>query len=125
MSTTSTERRIDQIMTDPAASKRLKSWLTSAMMDDPIDAANDAEILSNLLITRAWEFCGQQSKIVTSEEPELLGALKLAATTIRQTLEQRGYRPGQCTDAWADVVRKEVAALSTIKSVIENAEQHK
>ena len=43
----------DQILADPAASSWLKTALASALERDPVDAANDAEILVNLLARRA------------------------------------------------------------------------
>ena len=40
---------IEQILTDPAASEWLKDALRSALSRDPVDAANDAEVLAKLL----------------------------------------------------------------------------
>ncbi len=51
---------IDDILTDPEASEWLKSALLSALKRDPVDAANDAGILAQVLeeradrILRAW-----------------------------------------------------------------------
>jgi len=51
---------IDDILTDQEASEWLKSALRSALERDPVDAANDAEVLAQLLeeradrILRAW-----------------------------------------------------------------------
>lgn len=43
---------IDQVLRDPAASYWLKSSLLSALARDPVDAANDAEVLAQLLDRR-------------------------------------------------------------------------
>ena len=40
---------IEQILADPAASDWLKAALHSALARDPVDAANDSEILAKLL----------------------------------------------------------------------------
>ena len=44
--------RIDEVLADPAASYWLKTALRSALCRDPIDAANDSEILARLLEQR-------------------------------------------------------------------------
>jgi hypothetical protein len=43
---------IEQILRDPAASFWLKNALRSALTRDPVDAANDAEVLAELLDRR-------------------------------------------------------------------------
>ena len=43
---------IDAILADPAASYWLKTTLRSALFRDPVDAANDSEILARLLKDR-------------------------------------------------------------------------
>ncbi len=43
---------IEQVLTDPAASDWLKAALHSALSRDPVDAANDSEILAKLLDRR-------------------------------------------------------------------------
>lgn len=43
---------IEQVLCDPAASHWLKSALQSALLRDPIDAANEAEVLAQLLDRR-------------------------------------------------------------------------
>jgi hypothetical protein len=40
---------IDEVLADPAASHWLKTALRSALHRDPVDAANDSEILARLL----------------------------------------------------------------------------
>jgi len=40
---------LDEILVDPAASFWLKSAIRSALRRDPIDAANDAEMLTKLI----------------------------------------------------------------------------
>lgn len=44
---------INRVLTDSAASDWLKHTILDALKRDPIDAANDAEILSSLLTRRA------------------------------------------------------------------------
>ena len=39
---------IDEILADPAASVWLKAALRSALSRDPVDAANDADVLARL-----------------------------------------------------------------------------
>ena len=43
---------IDAMLADPAASYWLKTALRSALCRDPVDAANDSEILARLLKDR-------------------------------------------------------------------------
>jgi hypothetical protein len=43
---------IDEVLADPAASCWLKTALRSALCRDPVDAANDSEILARLLEER-------------------------------------------------------------------------
>lgn len=40
---------IERVLADPAASDWLKTALRSALSRDPVDAANDAEVLAKLL----------------------------------------------------------------------------
>jgi hypothetical protein len=40
---------IEQILADPAASGWLKAALRSALLRDPVDAANDSEVLAKVL----------------------------------------------------------------------------
>lgn len=40
---------IDEILADPASSLWLKAALRSALSRDPVDAANDAEVLARVL----------------------------------------------------------------------------
>ena len=40
---------IEQILADPAASAWLKTALHTALSRDPVDAANDAEVLAKVL----------------------------------------------------------------------------
>lgn len=46
------EDGIEQVLKDPAASTWLKNALRSAVSRDPVDAANDAEVLYRLLDQR-------------------------------------------------------------------------
>jgi hypothetical protein len=50
---------IEQVLADPAASFWLKEALRSALDRDPVDAANDAEVLAQLLGRRCQEILGQ------------------------------------------------------------------
>jgi hypothetical protein len=43
---------IDEVLGDPAASDWLKTALCSALCRDPVDAANDSEMLARLLEDR-------------------------------------------------------------------------
>jgi hypothetical protein len=43
---------IDQVLADPAASSWIKQSLRSALSRDPVDAANDAEVLACVLDNR-------------------------------------------------------------------------
>jgi len=43
---------ITEVLGDPAASSWLKTCLCSALSRDPVDAANDAEVLAKLLARR-------------------------------------------------------------------------
>jgi hypothetical protein len=43
---------IDEILADPAASFWLKAALRSALFRDPVDAANDADVLARVLNDR-------------------------------------------------------------------------
>ena len=54
MSATPSNARLDiaEVLADPAASFWLKDALRSALLRDPVDAANDAEILAQLLDQR-------------------------------------------------------------------------
>jgi hypothetical protein len=47
--------RIEDVLRDPAASLWLKIGLRSALERDPVDAANDAEMLARLLDRRSRE----------------------------------------------------------------------
>ncbi len=44
--------QIQEVLGDPAASLWLKEALRSALIRDPVDAANDADILARLLDAR-------------------------------------------------------------------------
>ncbi|HKR85191.1 MAG TPA: hypothetical protein VJS37_13620 [Terriglobales bacterium] len=48
-------REIAAVLEDPAASFWLKAAICSALGRDPVDAANDAELLSRLLARRCEE----------------------------------------------------------------------
>jgi hypothetical protein len=49
------EFEIEQVLADPAASFWLKEALSSALDRDPVDAANDAEVLAQILDRRCQE----------------------------------------------------------------------
>lgn len=44
---------IETVLVDPSMSYWLKDALRASLSRDPVDAARDAELLSNLLISRA------------------------------------------------------------------------
>jgi len=46
---------IEEILTDPSASNWLREALRNALDRDPVDAANDAEVLAAVLAARAGE----------------------------------------------------------------------
>jgi hypothetical protein len=46
---------IEQVLADPGASFWLKECLGSALNRDPVDAANDADVLAQLLNQRRQE----------------------------------------------------------------------
>ena len=47
-------RDIARVLADPSASAWLKDAIGSSLVRDPVDAANDAEVLSQLLQQRAY-----------------------------------------------------------------------
>ena len=49
---------IDEVLADPAASFWLQAVLRSALSRDPVDAANDSEILARLLNRRCRAVLG-------------------------------------------------------------------
>jgi hypothetical protein len=49
---------IEQVLADPAASYWLKFALRSALERDPVDAANDAEVVARLLEKRCRAILG-------------------------------------------------------------------
>ena len=51
--------QIQQVLSDPGASFWLKDALRSALSRDPVDAANDAEILFRLLDERCHKILSQ------------------------------------------------------------------
>ena len=55
----SQQLEIAQVLADPAASFWLKDALRSALTRDPVDAANDAAVLAQLLHQRCQEILGQ------------------------------------------------------------------
>jgi hypothetical protein len=50
---------IEEVLHDPTASFWLKHALRSALERDPVDAANEAEILAQLLVQRCLEITGR------------------------------------------------------------------
>ena len=49
----------DEVLADTAASYWMKQALSSALLRDPVDAANDAEVLARLLDKRCRDAVGQ------------------------------------------------------------------
>ena len=56
---------IDEVLVDPAASLWLKSALRSALSRDPVDAANDSQILTQLLGLRCDRLLGKAQRSVS------------------------------------------------------------
>jgi hypothetical protein len=54
---------IEQVLSDPSASFWLKAALGSALDRDPVDAANDAEVLFRLLDERCREILNQDDNL--------------------------------------------------------------
>jgi len=50
---------IEEVLRDPAASLWLRNALCAALVRDPVDAANDAEVLARLLDRRCRSILGQ------------------------------------------------------------------
>jgi hypothetical protein len=50
---------VEQVLSDPAGSFWLKDALRSALARDPVDAANDAEVLFRLLDERCHKLLSQ------------------------------------------------------------------
>jgi hypothetical protein len=46
---------IEEVLHDPAASSWLRNALNSALVRDPVDAANNAELLARILDARCQE----------------------------------------------------------------------
>lgn len=44
---------IETVLADPSCSNWLRNALTTALTRDPVDAANDAEVMAKLLAARA------------------------------------------------------------------------
>ena len=55
----SSTEEIYRILADPATSFWLKSSLRLALSRDPVDAANDAEVLARVLAQRCQELPGE------------------------------------------------------------------
>lgn len=50
---------IDAVLRDPSASAWLRTSLSAALDRDPVDAANEAEVLAQLLDRRCQEVLGR------------------------------------------------------------------
>jgi hypothetical protein len=50
---------IEEVLRDPAASLWLRNALLAALVRDPVDAANDAEVLARLLDRRCRSILSQ------------------------------------------------------------------
>ncbi len=55
------QNQVEQVLASPATSTWLRNSLTAALQLDPVDAANDAELLSQLLGARCDQLM-QQAK---------------------------------------------------------------
>lgn len=72
MSTIPIDQQIQAILeADPSASQWLKSSLRSALQRDPVDAANDAELLALILAKRAVDLQGQA--LANMQTPPTIG----------------------------------------------------
>ena len=49
---------VDQVLSEPSTSYWLRDALRSALVRDPVDAANDAVVLARLLDERAYQSAG-------------------------------------------------------------------
>lgn len=67
--TSDLDRRIRAIIDDPAVSCWLKQALEGALRRDPVDAANDAEVLAGLLIERADQDLGAKAHLAAPKDP--------------------------------------------------------
>lgn len=61
-------RTVEQILSDPCASTWLKQSLKAALGRDPVDAANDAEVLARVLSDRAQVVPSHASDLDFSDE---------------------------------------------------------
>ena len=61
---------IEDVLGDPAASFWLKDALHSALTRDPVDAANDAEVLARLLDRRCRKILANLEGIETDVQEE-------------------------------------------------------
>lgn len=52
---------VDDLMADPSVSRFLKLTLDAWLFRDPVDAANDADLLAAVLGRRADEMLGRES----------------------------------------------------------------
>jgi hypothetical protein len=52
---------VEELLKDPSSSFWLRNALTSALLRDPVDAANDAEILARVLDHQCRQILGQDS----------------------------------------------------------------
>ena len=59
-----TQKLIDDVLNDPTISHWLKSSLSSALNRDPLDAANDAEMLLLILSQRLNAFFYENSELI-------------------------------------------------------------
>jgi len=63
------ERRIQEVIADPAASYWLKSAARSAIARDPVDSVNDADCLLGLL--QPWAAAIVDAEMARAAEPAL------------------------------------------------------
>lgn len=55
---------VDQVLSDPGTSYWLRDALRAAMVRDPVDASNDAQVLARLLEDRAFWSTGMARAMV-------------------------------------------------------------
>lgn len=76
-----------------------------------------ARIDAIALFSEAPEFRDWCQELRTAAD-ELIEALRLAETTIADSLDAAGYEPGSSVDAWVPAVGAQVAALARIRSAL-------
>jgi hypothetical protein len=92
--------RLNTILNDPSANYWLKDSLRSALRRDVMDAANDAEILAEVLSDRCADLTGQKrdisvSKLLAERDAEILrqAQRKIGPGQFREETKRRTNEP--------------------------------